>query len=132
MQKNLLRTIAAALAASSMLAVHAAPGSAPASGCLNPAAWTSLEQAPLRATAAAHLMADMAKRDVVLLGEYHDEDDHHRWQVHTLAVLHALRPDMVIGFEMFPRRVQGALDRWVAGELAGDRVPGADEQQPDL
>lgn len=59
----------------------------------------------------------MAKRDVVLLGERHVSEDDHRWQVQTLAALYALRPDMVIGFEMLPRRVQAALDRWVAGEL---------------
>ena len=58
-----------------------------------------------------------ARRSVVLLGEMHDNPEHHRWQLQTLAALHALRPDMVIGFEMFPRRVQKALDQWVAGEL---------------
>ncbi|HJT50788.1 MAG TPA: ChaN family lipoprotein [Nitrosospira sp.] len=58
-----------------------------------------------------------AKRSVVLLGEMHDNPEHHRWQLQTLAALHAARPDMVIGFEMFPRRVQKALDQWVAGEL---------------
>lgn len=58
-----------------------------------------------------------AKRSVVLLGEMHDNPEHHRWQLQMLAALHAARPDMVIGFEMFPRRVQKALDQWVAGEL---------------
>jgi uncharacterized iron-regulated protein len=58
-----------------------------------------------------------ARRSVVLLGEMHDNPEHHRWQLQTLAALHALRPEMVIGFEMFPRRVQKALDQWVAGEL---------------
>ncbi len=58
-----------------------------------------------------------ARRSVVLLGEMHDNAEHHRWQLQTLSALHALRPDMVIGFEMFPRRVQKALDQWVAGEL---------------
>ncbi len=58
-----------------------------------------------------------AKASVVLLGETHINADHHRWQLQTLAALHAIRPDMVIGFEMFPRRVQAALDKWVAGEL---------------
>jgi uncharacterized iron-regulated protein len=47
----------------------------------------------------------------------HDNPEHHRWQLQMLAALHAARPDMVIGFEMFPRRVQKALDQWVAGEL---------------
>lgn len=60
----------------------------------------------------------MARRDVVLLGEEHDNADHHRWQLQTLAVLHALHPRIVIGFEAFPRRVQPVLDRWVAGELS--------------
>lgn len=59
----------------------------------------------------------MAQRAVVLLGEQHDDMDHHRWQLQTLAALQAQRPHMVIGFEMFPRRVQPILDRWVAGEL---------------
>ena len=63
------------------------------------------------------LLASLAKRDVVLLGEIHIRAEHHRWQLHVVTGLQALRPDLVIGFEMFPRRVQPALDRWVAGEL---------------
>jgi len=59
-----------------------------------------------------------AKAAVVLLGETHINADHHRWQLQTLAALHAQRPNMVIGFEMFPRRVQPALDKWIAGELS--------------
>ncbi|NMG74982.1 ChaN family lipoprotein [Aromatoleum diolicum] len=94
--------------------VHAATA-APA--CLTPAAWNSLDGERPRVTGAMALLAEMAKRDVVLLGEHHDDDDHHRWQVQVLAALHAQRPNMVMGFEMFPRRVQPALDRWVAGEL---------------
>ncbi len=60
----------------------------------------------------------MARREVVLLGEHHDAADHHRWQLQTLAALHVLRPRMVIGFESFPRRVQPALERWIAGALS--------------
>ncbi|MCK7515243.1 MAG: ChaN family lipoprotein [Desulfobacterales bacterium] len=73
----------------------------------------------------APLVAAMAQREAVLLGEQHDDADHHRWQLQMLAALHAQRPNMVIGFEMFPRRVQPALDRWVAGELHDAAVPGA-------
>ena len=71
---------------------------------------------PRRAGVTA-VLAEMAKKDVVLLGEQHDEDDDHRWQLQVLAALHAQRPDMVIGFEMFPRRAQPVLDDWVAGKL---------------
>ena len=51
-----------------------------------------------------------------MLGERHDSAEQHRWQLQTLTGLHAYRPNLVIGMEMFPRRVQPALDRWVAGE----------------
>ena len=64
------------------------------------------------------IIARAAKRSVVLLGEMHDNPEHHQWQLQVLAALHAVRPDMIIGFEMFPRRVQKVLDQWVAGELS--------------
>ena len=63
------------------------------------------------------LVAALSRRHVVLLGEGHDISEHHRWQAQTVAVLHAQRPDLALGFEMFPRSAQPALDRWVAGEL---------------
>ncbi|MBL8489481.1 MAG: ChaN family lipoprotein [Rhodocyclaceae bacterium] len=90
---------------------------APAGTCLAPAAWTALDGEKPRPANAAEVIATAAGRDVVLLGEQHDDADHHRWQLQTLAALHARRPAMVIGFEMFPRRLQPLLDRWVAGEL---------------
>jgi uncharacterized iron-regulated protein len=65
----------------------------------------------------AEFMTALSKQAVVLLGESHDNAEHHRWQLQTIAGIYAQRPDMVMGFEMFPRRVQGVLDRWVAGNL---------------
>ena len=63
-------------------------------------------------------IARLARHAVVLLGETHDNAEHHRWQLHTIAGLHALRPDLALGFEMFPRRVQPVLERWTNGELS--------------
>lgn len=111
------RRVAAMLACLTILALHDAATAATSPSCLIPSAWTVLEKAPFRTVPAANVLGDMAKRDVVLLGEHHDDDAHHRWQVQTLAALQLLHPNMVIGFEMFPRRVQAVLDRWVAGEL---------------
>jgi uncharacterized iron-regulated protein len=85
--------------------------------CLAPATWHVLDAATPRAARAQEVLAEMARRDVVLLGEQHDNFDHHRWQLQTLAALHVLRPRMAIGFESFPRRVQPVLDEWVAGRL---------------
>ncbi len=82
--------------------------------CPAPGQWLQPEGARLAPDA---LFAELAERDVVLLGEQHDDMDHHRWQLHTLAGLHGRRPDMVIALEMLPRESQPALDAWVAGEL---------------
>jgi uncharacterized iron-regulated protein len=91
----------------------AAAGAAPAPACtLPPRGWF----VPGRPAAAAP-WSDALGHSIVLLGERHDSADHHRWQLQVLAALHAQRPDLVIGLEMFPRRVQPALDRWIAGEL---------------
>jgi uncharacterized iron-regulated protein len=60
----------------------------------------------------------LAKGGVVLLGESHDQAEHHRWQLDTITALFGHKPDMVLGFEMFPRRVQPVLDRWSKGELS--------------
>jgi uncharacterized iron-regulated protein len=67
--------------------------------------------------AQADLMRAMARKRVVLLGETHDVAEIHRWQLHVTTYLHLLRPQMAVGFEMFPRRVQPVLDEWVAGEM---------------
>lgn len=83
--------------------------------CVPVATWvdpTSREQLP-----ADKLLHRLAKHRVVLLGEHHDLAEHHRWQLQMMVALHALHPDIVLGFEMFPRRVQPVLDRWVNGEL---------------
>ncbi len=98
--------------------ILAAAPEKPAGNCLEPATWALLEGEKPRRVNAAEVIAAAAARDVVLLGEQHDDADHHRWQLQTLAALHARRPTMVVGFEMFPRRLQPVLDRWVAGELS--------------
>lgn len=105
--------------ACSLITSLAMPPSAEAAAaqCLVPGTWARADGAGPQPIEGGTLLAAMAQRAVVLLGEQHDDMDHHRWQLQTLAALHAQRPHMVIGFEMFPRRVQPVLDRWVAGEL---------------
>ncbi|WP_251048106.1 ChaN family lipoprotein [Halomonas sp. ISL-56] len=82
-------------------------------GCPSPGQWWQNE----RPLANSDLLTTAAQQQVVLLGEQHDDIAHHRWQLHTLAGLHALRDDLVIGLEMLPRSAQPALDAWIAGEL---------------
>ena len=67
------------------------------------------------------LMHEMAKRQVVLLGETHTIAEIHRWQLHVATIIRFIRRNVAVGFEMFPRRVQPVLDEWVAGELSSQQ-----------
>ena len=97
------------------LAACATPSARTHELCAPIAEWTIPGSSPVPTPA---LFARAADAQVVLLGESHDNPDHHRWELQTVAALAALHPRLVLGFEMFPRRVQSALDRWVAGELS--------------
>lgn len=66
------------------------------------------------------LIKTAAGRSIVMLGETHPNVEHHRWQLAMISALHGRRPNIVLGFEAFPRAVQPVLDRWVAGELSED------------
>jgi len=67
------------------------------------------------------LLDDLQKRPVVMLGETHTSAEHHRWQLHMMSALYGRNPNMVIGFEAFPRSLQPILDRWTRGELSKDK-----------
>ena len=85
--------------------------------CREGGQWLAVGASPPQPSTIRDVVAQAVRQDVVLLGEQHDNEDHHRWQLQMLSALHAQRPQMVIGFEMFPRRVQPVLDEWVAGRL---------------
>ena len=98
-------------------AVPAAAAAAPAVGdaCVPVGTWRMAGSAPAQPATTADVVKRALAAKVVLLGESHDSHEHHRWQLQTLAALHARHPDLVIALEMFPRRAQRALDRWVSG-----------------
>ncbi len=107
------------LSAGAPLVTAAASLGSPAlpAACAAPGGWWQASGATPASVSSKEVLARAAAAEIVLLGEQHDDEDHHRWQAQVLAGLHALRPEMVIGFEMFQRQVQPALERWVAGEL---------------
>lgn len=84
--------------------------------CVSPGNWLAPANRSVLDT--TQLIGELSKRPVVLLGEIHTNAEHHRWQLHTIAALHGRNPNMVIGFESFPRSVQPVLDRWTRGELS--------------
>jgi uncharacterized iron-regulated protein len=108
-------TRAIGLAAIALLVAAFAPPTHAHETCAPAAAWTVPGSGPIAKT---QILARAAAARVTLLGESHDDPDHHRWELQTVAALAALHPKLVLGFEMFPRRLQPVLDRWVAGELS--------------
>jgi uncharacterized iron-regulated protein len=112
--------VAGAVAAAGLSVSGVAPppkAAVTADTCVPVGAWrVPGENGPADASTEDIVTRAIAAR-AVLLGETHDSAEHHRWQLQTLTALHARHPDLVIALEMFPRRAQGALDRWVAGEL---------------
>jgi uncharacterized iron-regulated protein len=110
--------VAAALVMAGRVAAAAAAGPA------EPACAAGLWIDPESGAVLEHdrVIASAAAQPVVLLGETHDNVEHHRWQLSTIAGLLARRPDLVLGFEVFPRRVGSALERWVKGELNPDAL----------
>ncbi|RUA22039.1 hypothetical protein DSL92_07830 [Billgrantia gudaonensis] len=86
--------------------------------CPGPGEW--LRPADGSRPTAPELFDELARQDVVMLGEQHDNADHHRWQLHTLAGLQARRPELVIGMEMLPPR---RSRRWMPGWLASSTRP---------
>jgi uncharacterized iron-regulated protein len=111
------RIAVVAVALASCGGVRGAPPARPTAGgpCVPAARW--LIPASGREDTTPNVIARAARSRIVLLGEIHDRAEHHRWQLQTIAALAARRPSIVLGFEMFPRRAQPVLDRWVAGEI---------------
>jgi uncharacterized iron-regulated protein len=91
---------------------------AAASDCAPAGQWVRLDERGPHAIPSDRYLAELSRKQVVLLGENHESAEHHRWQLHTVSALYALHPDLVLGFEMFPRRVQPVLDEWTAGKLS--------------
>ena len=68
-------------------------------------------------TTFAQLLDDLDKTKIILVGESHDQIEHHQIQVRIIQALIARGKDVVIGMEMFERTQQPVLDRWSRGLL---------------
>ena len=64
--------------------------------------------------------ADLARADVVLLGEQHDDPNTHRLETAVLEGLARRRVPVTLSLEMFERDVQLSLDTYVAGTSGED------------
>jgi uncharacterized iron-regulated protein len=63
------------------------------------------------------IIAELAKADIVYLGETHDSLEDHQAQLEIIKALHQKNPNLAIGMEMFQRPFQSVLDKYIAGEI---------------
>jgi uncharacterized iron-regulated protein len=61
------------------------------------------------------MVADLARADVILVGEQHDDPNTHRLEAALLQGLLRRRVAVTLSLEMFERDVQPALDAYLAG-----------------
>ena len=92
------------------------PNASESKACVAAGRWMSPKTGVYISTSA--IIKNAARHDVVLLGETHVNNDHHIWQLQTIAQIYSANPDMILGFEAFPREAQSVLDKWVAGDLS--------------
>jgi uncharacterized iron-regulated protein len=66
------------------------------------------------------MTADLARADVILIGEQHDDPNTHRLELGLLEGLARRNVSVTLSLEMFERDVQGSVDTYVAGSSAED------------
>jgi uncharacterized iron-regulated protein len=64
------------------------------------------------------MLADVARADVVFVGEQHDDPNTHRLELAVLEGLRRRRSDITVALEMFERDVQEPLDHFQMGHIA--------------
>jgi uncharacterized iron-regulated protein len=67
------------------------------------------------------VVAQLAAKRVVFVGETHDRYDHHLNQLEIIRRLHQLDPNLVIGVEYFPQQFQPQVDDYIAARTTEDQ-----------
>jgi uncharacterized iron-regulated protein len=67
------------------------------------------------------MLADLARADVVFVGEQHDDPNTHRLELAVLEGLMRRGVPLVIAMEMFERDVQATLDQYLAGAITEEQ-----------
>jgi uncharacterized iron-regulated protein len=62
------------------------------------------------------LIAQVSSKDLIFVGEAHDNPDHHLIQIQILQAVAHRSPSLTLGMEYFQEQQQPLLDRYVQGE----------------
>lgn len=63
------------------------------------------------------MVADLARADVVFIGEQHDDPGTHRLEIAILEGIARRRSNVIVALEMFERDVQQQVDDYLAGKI---------------
>ncbi len=66
-------------------------------------------------------LADLKKNRIVLVGEHHNNPQHHMAQLAVIRALNEAGLRVAVGLEMFRNESQSALDQWISGEIDAKR-----------
>jgi uncharacterized iron-regulated protein len=66
-------------------------------------------------------LADLKKNRIVLVGEHHNNPQHHMAQLAVIRALNEAGLQVAVGLEMFRNESQPALDQWISGEIDDKR-----------
>ena len=76
------------------------------------------------------MLADIAKADVVFVGEQHDDPNTHRLELAVLQGLARRHHEIVLSLEMFERDVQATVSRYLNREIAEAEFTAASRPWP--
>ena len=76
------------------------------------------------------MLADVAKADVILVGEQHDDPNTHRLEAAILEGLGRRVQRLIVSLEMFERDVQPALDAYLGGKSTAEEFVKASRPWP--
>src|SRR5919202_5149025 len=80
----------------------------------NPSTLPQLQTQPLTQK---QILQELAKANVVYLGETHNNPEDHKAQLEILQALHQQNPKIAIAMEMFQRPFQDVLDQYLVGKI---------------
>src|SRR6516165_549009 len=76
------------------------------------------------------MLADLARADVIFLGEQHDDPNTHRLELAVLEGLTRRHVPLVLGLEMFERDAQPVVDQYLAGTITEEQFLAASRPWP--
>jgi len=63
------------------------------------------------------ILPDLEQKKIILVGEHHTTESHHRTQLAIIQYLHEAGMTVAVGLEMFRSESQSVLDQWYLGNL---------------